>query len=127
MTGELTIATLIGRMRERFTGFNGPATAVAVERMASQAGGPLPAALLDLYRDHEGSSATLEGEAGFMPARLMPLAERADEQRSLDKAFANFPTLGPVAWFWTDDNSNYAGVLTDSQVESIILFIKSLK
>jgi len=65
-------------------------------------GAPLPVELLSLYRDHDGTPASV------LPMRLMRMAEVLDTNGAIRR---EWPDLLPdgAAVFWTDDNSNYAG------------------
>lgn len=70
--------------------------------------GWLPDELLALYRKGER-----EDEDSFV--RLMEIEEVL--KTNADLATAGFVQVGPVSWFWTDDNSNYCGVYTDGPLK----------
>lgn len=74
--------------------------------------GGMPEQALILYRDHNGSGSTLRiGERG-LAARLMPIQEVIGTRDAMIASGHGLPTVGPVAWLWTDDNSNYCGIYT---------------
>ena len=113
---KLTVGELIAKLREVFGPFNGPATTVDVARL-EEAVGPLPADVLEIYRDHDGSpSGSPDGDRLPWPARLLPVQEAIATNRELAQALANEPKVGAIAWLWTDDNSNYVGVHTAGEL-----------
>jgi hypothetical protein len=104
-------------MREMYDGFNGRAADSELWRL-QDAVGLLPDDLLALYRDHDGSASIPSRGEARLPARLMPIDDVIEMQPALAEALAQATTIGRVAWLWTDDNSNVAGVFTSGPLEN---------
>jgi hypothetical protein len=103
---------LIGDLRERFAGFNPPAPPDSISRLQS-AFNTLPEAVFELYRNHDGSGQKPVGSKGKLATRLMPIDEVLESHRMIARSMAREASLGSIAWLWTDDNSDYAGVYLD--------------
>src|SRR5215218_10336945 len=112
----MTTPQLIRRMRELYDGFNGRASDADLWRL-QDAVGLLPAEVLTIYRDHDGSGRLPRRGDARLPARLLPVDEVLQVQSAIESAMAEAPSLGRIAWLWTDDNSNYAGVYTSGPFE----------
>ena len=74
--------------------------------------GRMPEQALILYRGHNGSDSTLRIGGRGLAARLMPIQEVIGTRAAIIASGHGLPTVGPVAWLWTDDNSNYCGIYT---------------
>jgi hypothetical protein len=114
----MALPDLLRQLRDRYDGFNPPATAADLARLQSTLG-PLPDEVLALYRDHDGSPAAPLRDGAWLPTRLLPTNEALDITQTL-RSFDN-PSLGDVAWLWTDDNSNYAGVYTTGPAAGFVV------
>jgi len=91
---------IISRLRAYDLGFNSPASATEIEEVATAIECNLPSDLRALYLDHNGF------ENAFPPPwRFMSISEVVEMYR----CFSNWAGYG-LRFFWTDDNSNYAGV-----------------
>ena len=75
--------------------------------------GPLPEQVITLYQDHDGSDQYPAIPRKTLPLRLMPIAEVLKTREQMAPYEKRMAKVGPIAWFWTDDNSNYAGVYLD--------------
>lgn len=95
---------------------NKPASEAQLQKAETEMGFPFPPQLRALYADYDGISQSAAGKAQI-PFRLLPLKEV--NQLSIQLAKLPIEEM-PVAYtdyalrfFWTDDNSNYAGVFLD--------------
>ena len=84
-----------------------PSDEHAISRLRESVGW-LPDEVLALYRN-------AEGEDGDSFVRLMEIEEVLKTNANL--LSAGFAQVGPVSWFWTDDNSNYCGIYTDGPLK----------
>ncbi len=50
----------------------------------------------------------------------MPVREVLDTGAALSAIDEPIPQVGSIAWLWTDDNSNYAGIYVDGPLEAWI-------
>lgn len=80
--------------------FHSPATEAQLQELEKTLGVPLPPEVRALYLQHNGMK-----ERGDLPFRLMAAKEAAKTHRALRKLFPD-----DVRFFWTDDESNYAGL-----------------
>src|SRR4051812_31671110 len=103
-------------MRRKYDGFNQSASEEDLAEFESKFS-PIPKDVRTIYRDHDGSGELPRGGEALLPVRLMPIGEALEAQRELNSAFHDAPKAGRIVWFWTDDNSNYAGVYTDGMLE----------
>jgi hypothetical protein len=101
----------LSRIRRQYSGFNGPAGEDAIVQLV-RALGELPADLLDVYRDHNGSSTFLKSRANWIPARLLPIGEAIETNADCSDFLEDAPKAGTIVLLWCDDNSNYIGVYT---------------
>jgi hypothetical protein len=108
----MNLQSLIHQFRIGFQGFQ-PAASDETLAKLQRACGVLPEQILAVYRDHDGFDPALAEEDTSLPVRLMPIAEVLDTRDQMTAYEKKLPMVGPVAWFWTDDNSNYAGVYLD--------------
>jgi hypothetical protein len=111
---------LIGDLRERFAGFNPPAPTESISQLTSVFN-TLPEAVFNLYKNHDGSEKKPAGTKGRLPARLMSIDEALENHELMTRALANEASLGSIAWLWTDDNSDYAGVYLDGILQGWVV------
>jgi hypothetical protein len=95
--------------------FNLPATNEQLEQLATSLKFPLNESLIALYHDHNGVKAGWpEADKRLMwILRLMSCEEAIAAEEMLQKFYNLHPEYAPppeVKFFWTDDESNYAGV-----------------
>ncbi len=95
---------MVSRFRARPLPFNAAVSAREIARLQASLGAALPAELLALYRDHDGLP---EHAPDDLPFRLMPIDEVIDIHHIARRE--GWADVG-VRVFWTDDNSNYAGL-----------------
>jgi hypothetical protein len=110
--GAMELHEVISITRSRFGGFNSPASAEDLSELRTLLGS-LPEVVRSLYEDHNGSDRLPEANGVRLAARLMPIAEVVKTHNAMLPLANSLPKVGRVAWFWTDDNSNYCGVYTD--------------
>lgn len=88
----------------------------SIEEFERALGAPLPADLVELYRDHNGMPPFL------LPMRSLSSADVIRDSAAIRNAFPG--TLAPeTAVFWTDDNSNYAGVFLSEPLSHRVFFL----
>lgn len=101
----MSVSTYLRTLRSLDMAFEAPADQAALTSMEGAIGYPLLDDLRTLYQDHGGMS-----ESNRVPAmRLLPPPGVVKITRMVRKSFPGL--LDECAGlFWTDDNSNYAGV-----------------
>jgi hypothetical protein len=99
----------LARLHARGGGTAAPATADEIDGLAHVLGVPLPPMVRALYEDHGAE------EPGFGQLRLMSPAEAADAITGLREFGVPFDDH-ELGTFWTDDNSNYAGVFASGEL-----------
>ena len=107
----MKLQEIIHEFHTEFTNLNLPASTEDL-RDLEQAIGGLPDQALILYKDHNGSAQVPQARDRKLAARLMPIGEMIATQATLTKVLGGLPAIGPLAWMWSDDNSNYCGVYT---------------
>ena len=105
----MTISELVTQLKSTFEGFS-PAASKEDLRKLEQLMGPIPADLLALYNNHDGSPNAPGNDEGFLAARLMPISEVLDTNEQM--AHENLAELGKVVWLWNDDAGNLLGLYT---------------
>jgi hypothetical protein len=107
---------IIKELRATQKTFNSPASEEKISALQTGFSSALPDAIVSLYRDHDGMP--LQRGRGL---RLMPVEE----------ALELFATTGNelgclekgIRCFWTDDNSNYAGVYATGPLKGKVCFL----
>lgn len=111
------IDELIPRFRALDLPFNPPASPERCVALSRALACELPAEILALYRDHDGTG----GNRGDVPFRLMSIDE-AMEFHGFSKGLDEQYGL-ELRFFWTDDNSNYAGLFVGDPLEGRVCII----
>lgn len=111
----VSIDELIREYHELPLDFNPAATEAELRTLQRRIGVALPVELIALYRDHNGAAPQATPALRFMST---------DEVRAFHAATAEhlWTELG-VRYFWTDDNSNYAGVYLDGPLTGRVTFL----
>jgi hypothetical protein len=108
---------VLRQLHDLFDGLNPPAS----ERQLTQlqdAVGQLPAEILSIYRDHNGAAGRLSSGTVWLPARLMPVDEAVKANTEMVRYLTGWPSVGNVAWIWTDDDHcDYVGVYVDGLLQ----------
>jgi hypothetical protein len=118
---------LLNRLDQLSCDWRGPASLEQIRRAEAALGYPFPPELVTLYRRHDGAEPT----SRCRPWRLMPLDEVIDLHIEVPR---QWPTpeeadealpwrLMDVHPFWSDDNSNYAGIYASGPLGGTICFI----
>jgi len=107
----------LARLHARGEGTAAPATAEEVAELARVLGVPLPPAIRAIYADHGAEEADFE-----LCLRLLGPAEAAQAITGLREFEVPFED-DELGVFWTDDNSNYAGVFASGQLAGRIFRI----
>lgn len=94
-----------------------PASSAAIEALAAALGYPIPEAVLALYRDHDGLPT-----GSPLPMRLLSTSEATSTNAALRQP--NLELSSRIAVFWTDDDSNYAGVFTSGQLQGRVCLLE---
>jgi len=108
----VNLREIIKEFRTEFANLNMPASTEDLRDLEHAIGG-LPDQVLILYRDHNGSAQLPQVRDRKLAARLMPIEEVITTQAALNRLRDSLPTIGALAWLWSDDNSNYCGVYMD--------------
>jgi len=107
---------LIQEMRERGIALNPAATPSEIEELHVGNGEKLPPDLVRIYLDHDGMP-----EQAALPMRLLSLAEVGEIHEALtENDDYELPLNGGL--FWTDDNSNFAGVFLAGKLSGRVFF-----
>lgn len=93
--------------------FRSPATEAQLQELEKALGVPLPPDLRALYFQHNGMK-----ERGELPFRLLTTKEAAKTHRALRRLFPD-----EIRFFWTDDESNYAGLYVSGPAAGRICLI----
>jgi hypothetical protein len=113
------LGEIIAQLRSGVGGLNSPATEEDLAEL-SRICGKLPPEVWQLYRNHDGSDGLPRAGKRPLVARLMPVHEACDTCAALSEIDEPIPQVGSIAWLWTDDNSNYAGVYVDGPLQAWI-------
>ncbi|MGD9722517.1 MAG: hypothetical protein AB7O59_13510 [Pirellulales bacterium] len=113
----MTLPSSIANLRQLFDGFNPPADERAIAKLQTTLG-PLPADVLDLYRNHDGQAELPFRDDTWLSCRLVPIAEAIKMNEQCAWFVEGTPALGKITLLWTDDNSNYLGVYTTGELTS---------
>jgi len=101
----VNLREIIKEFRTEFANLNMPASTEDLRDLEHAIGG-LPDQVLILYRDHNGSAQLPQVRDRKLAARLMPIEEVITTQAALNRLRDSLPTIGALAWLWSDDNSN---------------------
>lgn len=118
----MSMITHISTLRSKFSGFNPPAIEKDISSLLDTVGHINDDAIA-IYRDHDGSNELPEIGDKRLGARLMPIAEVIQFHEAIRKLPDSFTSVGNIAWLWTDDNSNYAGVYTGGPLRDWICIL----
>jgi hypothetical protein len=113
------LGEIIAQLRAGVGGLNSPAQEENLAEL-SRICGKLPSEVLQLYRNHDGSVGSLRVGKRQLVARLMPVREVLDTCAALSAIEDPIPQVGSIAWLWTDDNSNYAGIYVNGPLQAWI-------
>ncbi len=108
----MSLQSVIQQCRTEFQGFRPAASDGAMARLR-QFGGPPSEPLIVLYQDHDGSDQHLTNGCRSLPVRFMPIAKILEARDQMAPYENRQAKVGPIAWFWTDDSSNYADIYLD--------------
>src|SRR5262249_36303198 len=99
---------LIRRLHAFAVEFNPPASPDQIRALEEELRAPLPAELWALYQDHNGTGLAQRGTWAFRPLSLDEV-RREREMVQIFRDTFEWGDLGLV-FFFTNDNSDYAGV-----------------
>lgn len=111
----MELRDLILSMRTRYDGWGERASAGDFGEFL-ECTGILPAEILELYEDHNGTPGLPSRGDAWLPVRLMPMLEAMEVQAPLAEFTAMLSGVGRIAWLWADDNSNYLGIYTTGRL-----------
>jgi len=113
----MIVQVQLARLHARGDGNAAPATADEIEELAHVLGVPLPPTIRTIYEDHGAE----EPRFGLC-LRLLSPTEAAEAITALRRLGVPFEDH-ELGTFWTDDNSNYAGVFAFGQLEGRVFKI----
>jgi hypothetical protein len=111
----MEISRLLSRLHSLFDRLNPPATEHEIAALVAAVGN-LPPVVLAMYRDHNGAATRHSSAGSILSARFMPIQETIETHVAMAHV-TELPTVGHIAWLWTDDNSNYVGIYTSGLLD----------